>query len=127
MIGLSRTTFLGRSGRHSSVVYGSWVGTQTGAAVTLGAGTARQALARVLRDDWDTPGTTLTLRVYRRNGATRSLVTEGTVDSGPTSVKGVSKSSPALPMIASPAFADGEYELEVETSGGVRYAAEFAD
>lgn len=100
---------------------------QTGSPVTLGAGTTRQAVARVLRDHWDTPGTTLTLRVYRRVGQTRTLVSAGTVTSGPTTRKGVAVASPALPMIATPALAGGEFEIEVETSGAVRYAAEIVE
>lgn len=125
MIGLSRSAFGGRSGVKASLQGASYSGTQVGTLITLGAGVSHRAVARIVRDTWDTPGTTITIRAYRRVGPTRTLIGAGTVASGPTSAKGVTIVSPALPMITTPALANGDFEIEVETVGSVRYSAEF--
>lgn len=125
MIGFSRATFLGRSGRQRCLLPGSYTGTQVSSPVTLGAAPVN-VVANVLRDHWDTPGTDLTLRVYQRVGGVRGpLISQGEVSSGPTSHKGVAVPSPALPMIGSEFFKEGEFEIEVVTSAQMTYAAEF--
>ena len=126
MIGFSRGTFSGRSGVRASLGFASRSGVNQGIPVTVGVGETRRALARVLRDDWNAPGTTLTLRVYR-TGPPRVLVTQGIVDSGPTTVKGVGQPNAALPMMTAPAFANDTFELEVETSGTLRYSGELVE
>ena len=81
------------------------------------------ALARVLHDEWDIAGKTLTLRVFRWQGANRILIGVGVAESGPSTRKGVAVPSPALPQMDFPG--DGSnYELEIETSQALSYSAE---
>lgn len=122
-----RSRFYGSSGQLESLGMAQRSGVVAGSPCTLSAGMERKAVADVLRAAWNTAGTTLTLRVYKRTGQTRTLLQEGTVDSGATTVKGISQPSPALPMHASPAFAGGDFELEVETNATLPYSGEFQE
>lgn len=103
--------------------YGSYTGNQQGSPVTLTAPLAgRLALARVLRDEWNTAGKTLTIRIFKNVGGSFVLDSSGEVASGPTTVKGVAQNNPGLPYIG--LEGDGEYRVDVETSAALGYTTE---
>lgn len=123
MIGLSRTTFRGKSGLMQCLPFGSYTGSQQGTPVTVDSPLpGRLAIARVLRDEWNIAGKTLTIRIYRNVAGNWGLYSQGIVDSGPTAVKGVAEPNPMLPIIG--LEDQGEFRVDIETSSSIGYTAE---
>lgn len=118
-----RGRFYGHHGQAESLGHAARTGNHVGASAVFTAQSARKALANVLRNEWDTAGRVLTLRVFRKEGESWIPAGSGIVSSGPTTVKGVAQNTPALPDIGCEGA--GEFRIEVETDGVVRYAAEF--